>query len=378
MVNGCVSLYSKSLLIAFLNSKTVFEILDIFSHYINKDHIFILESMFDDNGNNINKISNLVYIVPKNNNNVDYHEYINFRKKRINRISNLGCKYIERFKFIPEDFHNTEKCNNDYEEMTIKFQLVEMILSLLFLSNTYEINKNILTLKFNSKITKKLTLNLEKIYYDNDYFEIYAWISEKNNNLEKLLLSREIINSKLNDSHSLSNTTVLLESIISNYIIYERGNIEAYIKIKNEIVELIEKLNNEVELLFSNLIDNILKSIASLIMIYVATFLPKFISVDMSNDLKYLEFVMISFTFIYMMLISYQSIYKLDLLRNQYCKYKEMHSDLLSESDLSKLFDLNYFNALIDNTNKKIKMVSFSWLIIVILFIIFIHILKTL
>lgn len=360
--SALVSVYNLNKLMNFIELKPNFDVLRLFEKRLNDSSInFLIMDQDEVLSQPIRFTKTISFISSTSDSASNYSN----REMRIKELSVLGVKYLEKYKIIPEDFHVLVPHESRFMVLINKFGALETLISLLILSTSYKEKMGELQeIAIESRIPRRITF-ATPIKSNITYFKIYHWIISSNQSFEKLLLSREFLSMNLTQDTIFHINETTINSLLSNFIVYEKKNLETYLKLKDQIVELILKLNAKAELLLSSTIDNILKSVVASIMLYIATILPKFLSSSELYDIKQLLFLLLVFTLIYMGFTNFQSIWKIDMLNKEYLEFKRIHSNLLDEKDMKTLLDEAYFENLSRSLKKKIDILMIVWLLIV-------------
>ncbi|WP_157741999.1 hypothetical protein [Pseudomonas sp. NS1(2017)] len=264
--------------------------------------------------------------------------------------------------FIPEDFKVTTGVIP--QEIQNTFTPLLLVSSLIFICdysrftdagdvklklNGYKTIEN--TFKHSETITN--AENAAEIFY-----EIYNWIYNDGNTIDKIGIARNIISIHLEKDSFASIPQETIASISSGYQIYLKDNLKQYIEIKNKISESIQKSSEKASDLAKNVGAAFRSSIFAIYSFFFSIFLFRIVSgktptLEVTSEIYWIFFAFLCIS----ILVCFYSINELSderaRLQNSYANIKNRYKDLITEKDLAKILnedqdhisDINYINS---------------------------------
>jgi hypothetical protein len=283
------------------------------------------------------------------------------RAEKINKIKNLcHCNIISKYQFTPDDFYPTNKNNTALDTI---FSRVSLLYSAFFLFDIFNVNGSNVDYKLNGykTISKKINSSDIDISSHENYYQIYSWVYEGGNIVDKIGLTRNILSLNLNkDNLKLSETT--FEAIRSGYKIYQKENIKQYIEIRNKISDQLIELQNKADKIVENFVSDFKKSFLAVVSFFISVIVIKVVS---SGDFttgftKEVTLLTIGFLLIslFVMFFARWEINK-QIIRHEefYKNLKARYTDLLDPSDINRILnndtDFNCNKKFIENKKEK-------------------------
>lgn len=143
----------------------------------------------------------------------------------------------DTYELLPDDF----KIVVGYEGNPLieLFQKLEMILSLCMLASNSSIQQEKLKLQIMGQRSVEYTYGLNEIQGNPILYKIYDWIYSGGNNIDKALITRNIICLHCKYEPLLLLDAKVLAAIQSNYNLYLKENVTQYLELKNKVAEFI-------------------------------------------------------------------------------------------------------------------------------------------
>lgn len=300
------------------------------------------------------------------------------REDRINNARKLCYSEMKKYNLIPEDFYCSE-IDKDNPLQTI-FRKACMIYMCSFIFDYSILKNDIYEYKINGFKTLreqidiktisniKVDINSCKAIYD-----IYQWIYSGGNNIDKINIARNIISLNI-DCMTLKLNPLVLESIRSNYKIYEKQNVTQYLEMRNQLSELLINLQEKITNIVDSFIGDYKKNILTLVSFFTSVIAIEVVSKGdfihgFTNEIIGLS---LSFLLISIGLLIYsrwELTQKLNLYDKHYNQIKDRYKDVLSNIELENIFE--ECDPQRDNTNthfvsKQKKYYSILWLLSII------------
>lgn len=288
---------------------------------------------------------------------------IKFSREAISSKRNKSCHFINdsEYKFVPEDFFIT---SSGFYHADIKSVFDSLLTTFLIvhLADTSEIifndKDNVLHIDYKFKGYRLITemIALESINSRNasELFDIYKWIYDSGNFIDKIGLARNIISIHMVDKSMTSINSGTLKSIESGYDIYLKDNVKQYIEIKNKISEFLIAQSDKASDITKNMFSTFKTSFWSIITFFISVFLIKIITsnsykgtVTIETLIVTLVFIMLSFVYWYF--TNKEVLEEKERLLNRYDTIKDRYKDLLNEDDLNNIINTEQLKR--DDTN---------------------------
>lgn len=263
-------------------------------------------------------------------------------------VCNFDCS-LNIF-LIPDDFiiKNDFK-NNPFTERLIK---MSTLFSLAYIANNANINSDKLYLNIIGQRTNSYEFKLKDIKYNKTLNNIYSWIYSEDNVVDKMLIARNLITLHCKMTSLLDIDEKTYSSIISNYQIYLKDNVNKFLDAKERVTEFINEISLQVKddslKLLKNFKGNIFAVFSFLFTIVAANFVS---NESLNNIFTYdiillLDVVLIGSIIYYLISVTELS-FKLNKNHEAYLNLKNNYIDIFSEKDFENIFK--------DNMYKKIE-----------------------
>jgi hypothetical protein len=269
--------------------------------------------------------------------------YNNINREKINKIKNLcHCNIISKYQFIPEDFYPIKK---NETLLDIIFSKISVLYSAIFLFDIFDINGTNIEYRLNGykTITEKLIFSDIEIASYQNFYEIYSWVYEGGNIVDKIGLARNILSLNLeNKNLKIAETT--FEAVKSGYKIYQKENIKQYIEVRNKISDQLIELQNRADKIVENFVNDYKKSFLAIISFFITVVVIGVVSKDnfASAFTAKETSLLMGFLFIssYVRFFAKKEINKqIDIYAKFYKNLKERHQDLLDKSDINRILN---------------------------------------
>lgn len=359
-----LSIYHFDSFLKYIDTINFNDILNIFYDY-KYTYFEILDNSFD-----INSHTNMFYFYSVGQSIYEHFDKNNSQK--VLEIQHQNCIFANRilFDFEPNNFNLIGNSNN---KLHLFFKKLLIIFSLISVFDNSEIKENNLELSLCGKSILNFKIDCKNIILDKAYvyYEIFNWIYQKGNAIDKLLVTRNVlfVNIFRNNTILLPNT--ILATIKSNYKIYTQDNYAEYVSSKTTAISTLLDIQKQISELSNNLTDNFIKNITMF-----CTFIFTIIILNSVNNGKFSEIftkeitlistclIMISIIFLVYTLIDINS--KKENLISLQKNIKLIYNDILSPETLDEIVDKNaYYITSQNELNKRINIYKYLWLIVI-------------
>ncbi|WP_242170082.1 MULTISPECIES: hypothetical protein [unclassified Pseudomonas] len=253
-----------------------------------------------------------------------------------------------RHNFILEDF--MAATGSIPPEIQKIFTLLLLASSLIFICDYSKIlEAGDITLKLSGYKTIENTISASKINSTDlnasiIFFEIYKWIYNDGNTIDKIGIARNIISIHLEKDSFISVPQETIASISSGYQIYLKDNLKQYIEIKNKISESVQKSSEKASDLAKNVGTAFRSSIFAIYSFFFSIFLFRIVSgktptLEVTQEIYWIFVAFLSIS----ILVCFYSMNELaeerSKLQNSYINIKTRYKDLISEKDLARILN---------------------------------------
>ena len=198
------------------------------------------------------------------------------------------------------------------------------------------------------------------------------------NNSDKINIARNIISLNINKD-SLRIDSTALNSILSNYKIYEKENVKQYLQVRNKLSELLIDLQEKISAIVDSFISDFKKNILTLVSFFISVVAIKVVSKGdfvggFTNEIIGLSFVFLLVSIGLLLYSRWELTKKIDLYNKHYRQIKDRYKDVLSTIELEGIFE--ECDPQKDNTNtsfvlKQKKIYSWLWFLSILLLLLF-------
>lgn len=271
---------------------------------------------------------------------------ISDRVKRIQSIEGLIHWGTYKLQLLPEDIYSS----NDVNPLYNIFSQASACLLMMYLFDHIAVNSNTLILKlcgFKSLNYTIDTIKLSTINIDKDtitqLFQIYSWCMSSGHIVDKFSIARNILSLNLGIPQ-VRITSPIIDAIKSNFRIFEKENVQQYIRLRNEISNLLIDLQTKINDIAQNFTSDFKSNLLVLVSFFTSVIVLGVISeasplVYFSNQIIMLSWCFLLISFFYW-LYSYNELKKkTQLFHKHYKQIKERYRVLLDDVELSNVFE---------------------------------------
>ncbi len=302
-------------------------------------------------------------------------EDYDYREKRISNItSNNHSSFFGKLQVLPEDFIFSG--NGEIELSTLeRFQRLGKILLISSMFDITDLTKENFYYKLNGYKSISESINDGNISIKNldDFYNIYLWIYNSGNILDKIGLARNLISLHLKKDSSLELEGDVFESLKSSYKIYEKQNVKQYIEVRNKMSDQILDYGKRVASFTDNFANGFQKSALSLVTFFSSLIVTRILATpkNSSDFIMYstlITLVFIGITLSYMIISRYELTEQENRFKKSYNDFKTRYTDLLTEEDIARILnnDEEHNSDLLYITKKK-KWYTTLWVLVLVL-----------
>lgn len=178
------------------------------------------------------------------------------REQQLKNCQDAGVFLVrEIIRLVPQDFEVKSIEGNGFDEIVNLFGKLKTILSYLYLANTSNVVNNKAVLQFDPTY-QAYEYELECIARNDTVPKIYAWVFKEGASVDKASIARKIINTYCRNRESiLAIDEKILNSIKSDYVIYQKNHVDQYIDMKNRISDYIVESAGKIQGLSHDIAD---------------------------------------------------------------------------------------------------------------------------
>lgn len=250
---------------------------------------------------------------------------------------------------LPEDFFII---NNGKEGLLSKaFMQVSLLLSACYVADYSGVEKNQLKLRisgfktliseFNKAKVCDLAFNEESV---NQWYDIYDWCYTGGYTSDRLTIARNIISLNCTDYTSLQLNASTLESIKSNFRIFEQDNVRQYIKVRKDVSKDLLDLQDRINSVVEGFTGDFRKNVVGLGTFFLTLVVVRVVANGQwagafSNQILVLSFIFIVLSAVLLIYSRLTLEKKEKLYAKHYDQLRERYKLLLSEEEAKKIFE---------------------------------------
>lgn len=265
---------------------------------------------------------------------------------RNNQIRNCNDTSVflgrAQYPLVPQDFavmeQTYDKCFGGIKRM---FDRLRIVLSYLYLANTSNIVGNRAILQFDPAVNG-YEYTLEQLSGNDYVWKIYHWIHKEDGCVGRAGIARNIINVHCRTADDILNIDEdIYNSVVANYVIYERKYTEQYIELKNKLSECIVESAGQLQELAHDLVEGFRNNFIAVIVFLMTVLLTdsidfnSFTEADVSLNIVAVCGIFTFVSLLYMIVTIMAGKMKWGWVKRAYEDLKENYSDVLEKQDLA-------------------------------------------
>lgn len=290
----------------------------------------------------------------------------------------------ERFNLVPQDFEVETIDGEGFDSIAELFKKLESILSYIYVANTASIVNEVAVLQFDPSSNSHQFL-LDQLSNNSAITKIYNWIFQEDRCVDRASIARKIINIYCHTSEDLlSIDETIINSIKSNYVIYQNDHVNQYIEMKNKISEFIVDSVSRIQELSHDIADAFRNNLIAVMVFMLTVILTdsidfhEFMSKKVSSNVVSVCWLFTGATIAYFFITIIISGKKWGWLTQSYYGIKNNYKTILDIKDLEEEFQND---EPLKNARKQYLgsciLISIIWLAFIVLMIWFTISLKT-
>lgn len=346
-VNNRLSIYNDSELINYIIKKDLQSVLEILDDLIIDDQPLVFEVQKD----HYPSFRTCKFAVVSKEEDMDFdnHADEDILERVIDNSRMICTNNLITTKLTPE-FFQIDGGKDDSQPFQKVFNHLGQLLLICYIASYAKIEENSLEFKINGYKTIQQKIDFDDLlnaHIDIStlslYYQIFHWLYKGGNIFDKVSIVRNIITLNIEDQSLLLNETTF-DSIISNYNIFEKKNVEQYIGLRNEVAKQLRAYQKEMY----DIVNGFENDFKTLFFGYLAFVFTTVIVRVLAKNIE--EDVLIPNTIIVLLMLycaaslvyQYYARSVLDgrirLFDRQYNKTRAFYSELLSGNELNELF----------------------------------------
>ena len=252
IVDGSISVYSLELFSEFLSNMKTEQLFESFTALFMKCGEHIAFQLQDTNGSLRTKS------ISFSDNDIQWIQRRS--RKEVLRDCEDASVFIDRMRInlIPQDFDVVAIEGCGFGTISALFRKLKVALSYIYLANTATVVNGKAILQFDPS-SKGYEYELSQLTESAIVPQIYEWVFKDDSCVDKAGIARRIINTYCHDRESiLTIDEKVLNSIKSDYVIYQKSHVDQYIDMKNKISEFIVSSAERIQELSHDIADVII------------------------------------------------------------------------------------------------------------------------
>lgn len=268
---------------------------------------------------------------------------------------NSNFRNMSAYAVLPEDFSFEHKNNNNLLQDV--FEKIECLLSMAYIANDAELSDEILKIRISGQRNIDMHCSINTIGYNKEVIKIYNWIYNGGNCTDKAVIARNILSLHCRYADLLHIDEKTYASIQSNYMLYQRENVDKYLDLKNlvagNINETIEKASELALSIPNGIKNNILAVFTFLFTVILANIVSAAPLTNIfTRDITAIFEIILGASFVFLAYTLYETNYKIKKIQLGYTKLKENYEDVFDVAELQEIFKEDSFE---NTTIKEIK-----------------------
>ena len=249
-----------------------------------------------------------------------------------------------RIRLSPQDFEIIVEQGDALRKIRDLFIKLRSILAYVYLSNTASIYNNKAVLQFDPA-TKGYEYELESLTRNESVTQIYDWVYKGESCVDKASIARRIINMYCRDAEAiLEIDEKVLNSIKSDYVIYQKNHADQYIDMKNKISDYIVESTEKMQNLSHDIADAFKNNLVAVIVFLMTVLLTdsidfsEFLGKEISPKVTMVCGIFSIATLLYYLATAFMGEKKWNWLKQSYNTLKNNYRDVFDNKDIEEAF----------------------------------------
>ena len=250
-----------------------------------------------------------------------------------------------RIRLVPQDFEIDGLEGRGFETIDKLFVQLKTVLSYIYLANTATVVGGKAILQFDPS-SKGYEFELPQLAENDCVPQIYDWVFKDDSCVDKASIARKIINTYCGDKESiLSIDEKVLNSIKSDYVIYQKNHADQYIEMKNKISEFITDSAGKIQDLSHDIADAFRNNFVAIIVFLMTVLLTdsidfsQFLRKEISLKVTAVCGVFTVATFLYFIATIIMGNQKWEWLKQSYRDLKKNYEGVFDSKDIEEAFN---------------------------------------
>ena len=250
-----------------------------------------------------------------------------------------------KIRLVPQDFEIVSADNDVFKSLEEVFKKLRYVLSYIYVANTSSISKDSAILQF-SPSAKAQEFSLDKLTINTIIPQIYEWIFRDDGSIERAGIARKIISLYCDTPDDiLSIDEKVLNSIKSDYVIYQKNHADKYLEMKDKISEFIVSGVEKIHGLSHDFSDSLRNNFIAVMVFLITVLLTdsvdfrEFEKKSVSQNVISVCILFTAVSAIYLIITWVMGNFKWKCLKDSYADMKDNYRDLFDKKDLEEAFN---------------------------------------
>lgn len=334
-----ISIYSLDSFTDFLEKKSNIEVCKTFADLF-KEHSFLCFEVLDE------EVKLLTKSICFFNGGAIEYEHFEDRAAILIKCEKASLfTDIKEFPLTPYDFKMEEYSMKERGTLYNIFGKLETMLAYLYLVSSSGLSFDGITLRIVPE-QKELFYRFDEIEINTTVCNIFNWAFESDNEVERTGIIRNVLSENYKTKEKLIDIEEdIFNSIKSNYILYQKKNMEQYLEMKKNISRFIVDMTRQLQDIMQSLTDALKNNFLALIMFFITVILTDSVdweditsgtvlNSDIIHVLKLFEVISMLYLLVSVISIGLKWRYSSD----SYKQLRALYSDVLETKDLNNAF----------------------------------------
>lgn len=366
IIDGVISVYSYEKFCEYISSLDIINVIEFIEEDLQDCEQLILEVY------NKEVFWATKTIVARNRDNI-YKAELFDRKKRIEECrKNNNVFWNGSILPIPDDFHFIiGNINNPFGKI---FKKVETLLSVIYISDNARIVKenNVLNCELIGQRMNSYEIKIEDLKHNPILFDVYSWIYTEGNVVDKIIIVRNLLSMHCKYLSIAQIDEKTFGSIKVNYSLYQKQNVDNFIKLKNDMTKFISEAVNQSKEIVEKITEDIKKNIVAFLSFAFTIFISNIISEKgleniFTKDITYLSYCVIVCSICFMIICYKMSEFSVNKVQQKYDMIKENNNFLKGSKEYEEIFDDRKMDSIKMEISEHRKFLFILWGIILLM-----------
>lgn len=263
----------------------------------------------------------------------------------------IKCENISQFfnrtniSLTPMDFEILQS-SGEIQIAEQVFRKLETLFSVLHLADTSYIMDDKVNIQFSAEYIR-INYPLALQTANQDICNIFKWAYNEDNSIDKFVIARNVIGAKCKNTNEVSLIDrSMLNSIKSNYTIFQRKTTQQYIEMKKDISNFIIGSSQQMQEIIRSLADGLKNNFIAVMMFFITTILTDSLDWDVlltsgkiSDDLRSIMIFILIASSVYLIVSVAMTMLKWSFYKGDYNRLKDNYSSLLNQEDINEAFN---------------------------------------